>query len=136
MSPESLFSELEVRYLRSQRLARIATVSRQGQVDVAPVGFQFDGVRFFVAGRNNPVTLKYKNVAAGNTHVAVVVDDLASLDPWLARGVKIHGLAEIVERGDRPVLAITPTRVWSWGLDGRPAIENGQFRVRRACSAG
>ena len=37
------FSEEEINYLQSQRLARIATVSADGQPDVAPVGFEFDG---------------------------------------------------------------------------------------------
>ena len=38
-----MFSERELAYLRSQRLARIATVSRRSQPDVAPVGYAFDG---------------------------------------------------------------------------------------------
>jgi hypothetical protein len=33
------FSEEEIAYLRSQRLARIATVSAGGQPDVVPLGF-------------------------------------------------------------------------------------------------
>jgi pyridoxamine 5'-phosphate oxidase family protein len=37
------FTEEEITYLRTQRLARIATVSADGQPDVAPVGYQFDG---------------------------------------------------------------------------------------------
>jgi hypothetical protein len=37
------FTDEEIGYLRSQRLARIATVSPEGQPDVMPVGYQFDG---------------------------------------------------------------------------------------------
>jgi pyridoxamine 5'-phosphate oxidase family protein len=44
------FSDEEVAYLRSQRLARIATVSPDGQPDVVPVGYQFDGTHFYVGG--------------------------------------------------------------------------------------
>ncbi len=38
-----MFSDKEIQYIKSQRLARIATVSAQVQPDVAPVGFDFDG---------------------------------------------------------------------------------------------
>lgn len=52
------FSEEEIAYLRSQRLARVATVSPDGQPDVAPVGFEFDGTHVYVGGidpaRNGP----------------------------------------------------------------------------------
>ena len=41
-----MFSEKEIAYLKSQKLARIATVSADGEPDVAPVGFTFDGQRF------------------------------------------------------------------------------------------
>ncbi|MCG5217984.1 pyridoxamine 5'-phosphate oxidase family protein [Streptosporangium soli] len=44
------FSEAEIAYLRSQRLARIATVSADGQPDVVPVGFEFDGTYVYVGG--------------------------------------------------------------------------------------
>jgi pyridoxamine 5'-phosphate oxidase family protein len=37
-----MFSDKEIAYLQSQRLARIATVSKERQPDVAPVGFDFD----------------------------------------------------------------------------------------------
>ena len=34
------FTEEEIAYLRTQRLARIATVSADGQPDAMPVGYQ------------------------------------------------------------------------------------------------
>jgi len=42
------FSEEEISYLRSQRLARVATVSADGQPDVVPVGFEFDGTHVYI----------------------------------------------------------------------------------------
>jgi len=36
------FSDLEIEFIKRQRLARIATVSPKIQPDVAPVGFDFD----------------------------------------------------------------------------------------------
>jgi len=46
--PDTIFSEKEIEYLKSQRLARIATVNVSSedqtiQPDVVPVGFDFDG---------------------------------------------------------------------------------------------
>jgi len=115
-----MFSDDEKAYLRSQHLARIATVSSEGQPDVAPVGFRFDGVLLSVSGRHIETTLKYKNAADGNKLVAIVVDDLKSFDPWRPRGVKVHGTVEIIDSqpGSATYLKITPHTHWSWGIEG------------------
>ena len=39
-------------------------------------------------------TRKYKNVKDGNNEVAMVIDDLESVQPWRPRGIKISGNAE------------------------------------------
>jgi pyridoxamine 5'-phosphate oxidase family protein len=111
-----MFSPEEIAYLQNQPLARISTVSTELQPDVAPVGFRFDGVRFTITGFDITKTLKYKNVKAGNPKVAIVIDDLASVSPWVPRGIKIHGTAEIQEVGGRANLVITPSQHWSWGI--------------------
>lgn len=43
-----MFSDKEINYLKSQRLARVATVSGELQPDVSPVGFEFDGESFYI----------------------------------------------------------------------------------------
>jgi pyridoxamine 5'-phosphate oxidase family protein len=116
-----MFTEKAIAYLQQQRLARIATVSASRQPDVAPVGYSFDGDYFYISGRNLLVTYKYKNVQA-NRQVALVVDDLASVQPWRPRGIKIHGRAEIVERdsgyiGAGTYIRVKPERTWSWGIE-------------------
>ena len=117
-----MFDEHERAYLQSQPLARLATVSASGQTDADAVGFEFDGERFYIGGRDLPHSRKYKNVAAGNQRVSLIVDDLASVDPWRRRGIKLHGTAEIVTRagrfGAQEHFAITPHVSWSWGLVG------------------
>jgi pyridoxamine 5'-phosphate oxidase family protein len=46
-----MFSEKETEYIKSQRLARIATVSpKEMQRDIDPVGFDFDGANFYING--------------------------------------------------------------------------------------
>ncbi len=130
-----MFSPEEIEYLKSQRLARIATVSKQGQPDVAPVGFDFDGEHFYVGGHAPSKTFKFKNVAGGNTLVALVVDDLESIRPWKTRGLKIHGTAEFVERegyaGSGTYLRITPTKTWSWGIDVPAFDKSGTPTVKQ-----
>lgn len=118
-----MFTEPERTYLGEQRLARIATVSSTAQPDVAPVSYQFDGASFTIAGIDMPRTLKYRNVQRGNARVALVVDDLAAVQPWTPRGIKIHGQAEIVESERGPVLRVVPERRWSWGIN-QPAFRN------------
>jgi len=129
------FSEEEKAYLRSQHLARLATVSADGQPDVAPVRFEFDGTDFYVAGIDLPSTRKYHNVADGNELVALVVDDLVTTDPFVPRFVRVYGTASIIERdgrsGRREYLRITPTVSWSWNPEGRPR-NGGAFRPRKA----
>jgi pyridoxamine 5'-phosphate oxidase family protein len=129
------FSDEEIAYLRSQRLARIATVSADGQPDVAPVGFEFDGTHVHVGGFDPAKTRKFRNVRAGNTHVALVIDDLVSANPWTPRYLRIYGNAELVERpgqfGPAAYMQITPTISWSFNLAGRPFSGAGDLDVRR-----
>lgn len=116
-----MFSEPELAFLRAQRIARIATVALDGQPTVDAVGFSFDGRRFYVGGRHIQATRKYKNVAAGNTKVSLVIDELKSVQPWQAQGIRVHGEAEAVEGqahfGPGLYLAITPMVTWSWGIE-------------------
>jgi pyridoxamine 5'-phosphate oxidase family protein len=129
-----MFSEKEIEYIKSQRIARIATVSVQLQPDVAPVGFEFDGQYFYVGGIQQEKTLKYKNVASGNTKVALVLDDFEPADPPKPRGLKIHGVAEIEERqgqvGAGRYLKISPDEYWSWGIE-EPVFQEGKIVMKR-----
>jgi pyridoxamine 5'-phosphate oxidase family protein len=131
------FTEEEIAYLGTQRLARIATVSNDGQPDVMPVGYQFDGKYFYVGGMNPVKTRKFRNVRAGNTKVALVIDDLVSVNPWTVRGLRIYGNAELLVRqeglfGPGQYMRITPTVSWSWNLEGRPTTHDQKVIYRRA----
>jgi pyridoxamine 5'-phosphate oxidase family protein len=133
------FNEEEKAYLSSQRLARLATVSADGQPDVAPVGFEFDGTDFYIAGLDLPSTRKYHNVVGGNHKVALVIDDLVSTAPFVPRFVRVYGMASVVQRdggsGAREYLRVRPTVSWSWNLQGRPR-NGGQFRPRKVVHEG
>jgi len=131
------FTEHETAYLNSQPLARLATVDADGQPDVVPVGFEFDGTYLYVGGRAPERTRKFLNVKAGQAKVALVVDDLVSTDPWTPRFLRVYGTAELIERrgrfGPGHYMRITPEISWSWNLDGRPygddAVQSGPRRT-------
>jgi pyridoxamine 5'-phosphate oxidase family protein len=142
-----MFSEKEAEYLRSQRLARIATASSSSskdgaiQPDVAPVGFDFDGEYFYVGGMNLVHSTKYRNIMK-NDRVAIVIDDLKSVDPWEPRGIRVYGTADTVTRSSgymsqtghqssATYIRIRPVKKWSWGID-EPIFQGGRFNVKRA----
>jgi pyridoxamine 5'-phosphate oxidase family protein len=119
-----MFSKLELAYLKSQPLARLATTSKNRRPNVAPVGFEFDGKSFYFGSYKQEIlhsSPKYKNVRAGNKWVAITIDDLASVDPWKPRGVRVNGVAEIVSRdgrfGKADYIRVTPKLSWSWGIE-------------------
>jgi pyridoxamine 5'-phosphate oxidase family protein len=125
------FTDEEIAYLRSQPLARVATVSADGQPDVVPLAFEFDGKYFWVGGTGPAVanTRKFRNVRAGNRKVALIIDDLVSFDPFIARSIRIYGHAERpVERvglvGPGMYMRITPIVSWSWNMKAEPSGES------------
>lgn len=124
------FTADEVAYLRSQPLARFATVAPDGRPDVVPVSFEFDGSSFWIGGPGASVlnTRKFRNVVAGNQEVALVIDDMTSFDPFVARGIRVYGRAEPpIERegmvGPGHYVRVTPTVSWSWNMEGEPVGE-------------
>lgn len=132
------FTPEEIAYLQSQPLARFATFSTEGQPDLVPVGFEFDGTHFWIGGPGPSFsrTRKIRNIAAGNRKVALVIDDLVSFDPFIARGVRVYGTAEPpVERvgmiGPGFYVRIAPTESWAWNMAGEP-VGDTWYPARRA----
>ena len=127
---DTILSQNEIDYLNTQHIARIATVSitsdRPIQPDVVPVGFDFDGEYIYVSGMNILKSTKYKNVIK-NGKVAVVIDDLKTVDPWDPRGIRIYGDADVVTRrggymdpsghSEHHYISIRHTKKWSLGID-------------------
>jgi pyridoxamine 5'-phosphate oxidase family protein len=116
----SSFTGAQMRYLKSQRLGRLATLRPDGSLQNNPVGFTFDeeSGTFEIGGFNMGGSQKYKNVVA-NGQVAFVVDDLETVDPWKPRMVEVRGTAEPLPDDDprRSKIRIHPTRVISFGLE-------------------
>lgn len=130
-----MFTDKEIAYLKSQPLARLATVDQDLQPDASPVGFKFDGQVFSIIGHNLTATRKYINIDKGYTKVALVVDDLESVNPWRPRGIRIFGIADILktETGaseSRSYIRVRPTISWSWNVESSSFVD-GQFKPRR-----
>ncbi|HEV8635743.1 MAG TPA: PPOX class F420-dependent oxidoreductase [Chloroflexota bacterium] len=122
----SVFTPAEIAYLRSQRLARIAT-SADGQPHVVPVAFRYNPETdtIDVGGHGFAQRKKFRDVQR-NPRVAIVVDDLASVDPWRPRMLEVRGQAEVLSTGgdsigpgfDPEMFRIRPRRIVSFGIDG------------------
>jgi pyridoxamine 5'-phosphate oxidase family protein len=118
-------TDAERTYLKSQPLARLATVDANGAPQNNPVGAFADDETgdIIIGGAAMGSTRKFRNVKA-NGQVALVVDDLVSRDPWTVRCLEVRGTAVALEDVDPPmpfmsreVIRITPTWVASWGVD-------------------
>jgi pyridoxamine 5'-phosphate oxidase family protein len=135
----AVFSDKEVEYLHSQRLARIATADGSGRPHVVPVGFRLstDGAVIEVGGQGFAKSKKYRDIKA-NPRIAIVIDDLVSASPWTPRGIEVRGKAELQDSGgtekfgpgwDAQWVRILPERVISWGIEAPPFSE-GSFQAR------
>lgn len=124
------FSDKELEYLKGQRLGRLATVGKDGAPHVVPVGFRVaqDADAIEVGGHGLGRSKKYRDLKA-NRNVAIVIDDLASVNPWTPRGIEVRGTAELHDSGgtekfgrgwDAVWIRIVPARVVSWGIEAPP----------------
>jgi pyridoxamine 5'-phosphate oxidase family protein len=113
----SAFTDTELSYLLGKRrLARVATVGKDGTPHVVPVGWSYNAEQdtIDIGGYNMERSKKYRDVKRSG-RAAVVIDDLASTDPWRPRGVEIRGRAEALD--EPPLIRIHPERIVSWGIE-------------------
>ncbi|MGO4446882.1 PPOX class F420-dependent oxidoreductase [Mycobacterium sp. 2YAF39] len=122
------FKQHEIDFLRQADLGRLATVQDNGMPQNSPVGFTYNEQlgTIDIAGYQMSKSQKFRNIAR-NAHVAFVVDDIASRDPWRVRCLEIRGTAEQSEAApaqgaagdhlDTAIIRITPRRIISFGID-------------------
>ena len=94
----SVFREAELRYLAGGRqLGRIATVGADGTPHVVPVAWIYNAARdaIDVGGYELERTKKFRDVERTG-RAAIVIDDLASTDPWRPRGIEVRGRGEAI----------------------------------------
>src|SRR6202044_620911 len=105
-------TEAERAYLKSQPLARLATVDASGAPQNNPVGAFLDEQTgdILIGSHAMGATRKFRNVQA-NGQVALVVDDLVSQDPWTVRGLEIREAAVALTVIDPPVQSMSRDRM-------------------------
>jgi pyridoxamine 5'-phosphate oxidase family protein len=112
----AVFTDLEMQYLGSQRLSRLATASAAGQPDVSAVGFGLDGDSIVSGGIDLTKTVRFRHLQE-NPRATIVIDDLASIDPWSPRGIKVRGSASVEEHEGSLRIRIEPEVIWSWNIN-------------------
>ena len=125
----SKFTDIELEYLQTQRLGRLATINKYGEPQIAPVTFRYNAESdtIDIGGLNMGETQKFRNVAR-NGLASFVIDDV--LPPFQPRGVEIRGHAQAFADGGQQIspdfspalIRLTPGRIISWNLaSGDPA---------------
>ena len=126
------FKPHEIEFMKAADLARLATIQPDGTLQNNPVGFAYndDLGTIDIHGYRMSKSRKFRNVASNST-VALVIDDIASRNPWRVRCLEIRGTAEQAESGERrtephgpgdseidtAIIRITPRRIISFGID-------------------
>ena len=125
------FTDAELDYLAAQRLARLATASAAGEPDVSAVGFGVEGDSIVSGGLDLTKTVRYRNLR-DNPRATVVIDDLASIEPWQPRGIKVRGRAVLEDDNGRLRIRISPEVIWSWGINAGQAKRFASIERRNA----
>lgn len=123
----SVFTEEELRYLTGERrLARLATVGKDGAPHVTPVGWAYNAEldTIDIGGHGMANTKKFRD-ARRTGRAALVVDDLASTDPFRPRGIEVRGRAEAIEEPEQAI-RIHPERIVAWGIDSGGSRRNSR----------
>ena len=102
---------------------------------MVPVSFRYNAEydSIDIGGHDFAKRWKFRQVQQ-NPKVAVVIDDLVSIDPWKPRAIEVRGDAAILGTGGKEIMPgfdddlfrIIPNRIVSWGVD-----ETVTFQSRR-----
>jgi pyridoxamine 5'-phosphate oxidase family protein len=119
----SKFTDIELEYLKTQRLGRLATINKLGGPQIAPVTFLYNAAldTIDIGGLQNAESQKFRNVAR-NGLASFVIDDV--LPPFQPRGIEIRGHAEALPEGGKSIspnfspalIRLIPGRIISWNL--------------------
>lgn len=130
----SVFTPVEIEYLGSQRLCRLATIGSSGAPHVVPIRFRYNAELDVIelGGGDFGKSKKFRDMLA-NPVVALVVDDVTPPPPK-PRGIEVRGRAEALLTGgdaiwpgaDPEYVRVTPTYIAVWGIDGDPFSPAGR----------
>ena len=118
----SVFTAPELQYLAGGRqLGRLATVGADGTPHVVPVAWIYNAARdtIDVGGHDLELSKKFRDVQRSG-RAAIVIDDLASENPWRPRGIEVRGRGEAIAL-PTPLIRIHPERIVTWGIERMPS---------------
>ena len=92
-------------------------VDTHGTPHVVPTGWTYNAHTntIDVSGRDLAHTKKFSDIDTSQ-RAAIVIDDLASVQPWRPRAIEIRGRAEAL-REPATLIRIHPEHISSWGLE-------------------
>lgn len=89
-------TEKEKKLLREERVARLATFSKNGKIHLVPVCYVYDGKNIFIGTSLD--SQKVKNLRR-NSSASLIIDRY--FEDWSKlKGVMIQASAEVIERGE------------------------------------
>jgi PPOX class probable F420-dependent enzyme len=97
-------------FIRSHRVARLATITPDGRPHIVPVVYAYDGARVFIAldekpKRVAPAQLQRARNIAANPNVALLIDDYD--EDWARLAwVRLDGVAEVLASGKEQAQAL------------------------------
>jgi len=119
----SKFTDIELEYLKTQRLGGLATINKNGEPQIAPVTYLYNVEldTIDIGALHNGESQKFRNVAR-NGLASFVIDDV--LPPFQPCGIEIRGRAEALSDGGQTIspdfspalIRLTPGRIISWNL--------------------
>ena len=129
------FSQAELDYLRSQPLGRLATSRATASPTPYRSASSTTGPTCTSAASTRSGPGSTATSRTGTPRSRFVIDDLASVQPWIPRYLRVYGEADLVERegrfGPAHYLRITPTVSWSFNLEGRPFTHDEKVTTTR-----
>lgn len=116
-----MLTKNEIKYLKSNKLAKLYSVSDKHRSKPKAVSYEIEGEDFLIPSVDAEKTLNYKIINKGKEKVALDIDDVRSFNPYKKRGIKVDGTAEMVERegelGPKLYIRVTPKKTRSWGIN-------------------
>jgi pyridoxamine 5'-phosphate oxidase family protein len=122
----AVFTDAEYRFLAARQQARMVSIGPGDAPQIHPVSYRVDAVGGWVeiGGPRLRDSQKYRNIRRDPRVTLIVDDQSASLhgaDAPGARGIEIHGMADLSERPaagvGTDIIRIRPVRIDSWNIE-------------------
>ena len=124
----SVFSDVEIAYLQSKTMGRLATIGADGRPHLVPLTYRFNADKdaIDIGGIDFANSKKWRDIQ-GNRYVAFLVDDASATG---AHAIEIRGNAEAHFSGGESINPRFPTSNPSSSACDRTASSAGDWKPR------